>query len=167
MTATARARDHEQTADWPRPRSATGSQPALRESDVGDVVLDQGELERRLQEREAARRAKAVGTAKTVGLILGIIITLATTTLSVAGWWTQRIRADVEREAATHQRDLRLDHVEAGLADVERVMSLERIERAHQQTMLEMILKGQGQEPPKPPKEVREATAEIDQILAK
>ena len=102
---------------------------------------------------------------KAAAVVVGLSVTLLSTGLGLWRWASARVRADVEREQVAESQAARLDVVEAGLGDVEKVMQLERLERAQTQTMLRMILQGQGQVPPASD-EVEHATEEIDAILA-
>ena len=180
--------------EWRRPD--TGSQPALQHdpgsSLVSPIDLEQRladraardavDLERRLAAQAAEREAKResdkrearMNVVRFAAVVFGLAVALVTTAISVVGWWTQRVRADVEREAAEvlrqaeqQQLDARLNSVEQAVTDVERVLELGRVERGYEQSMMRMILEGQGQTPPERPADVQRAADEIGQILAK
>lgn len=164
-----------QTAPWRAPRTSTGSVPALAPAPLTDSdssVMDAEALDRALNERARARRDHNVALIKTLGMVLGVCLTLASVGSGIWAWTRARMLADFEQQREVDDQSQRLDAVEAqaaGLAqsvgDIERVMELERVERQQEQRMLEMILTGQGQTPPEPSRDVQAATEEIREIL--
>jgi len=135
-------------------------------------VAESAELERLLDERARKRREHNFALVKTLGMVLGVLVTVGSIGTGVAAWVSAGMRSDFERERAADDQAARLTDVEvkaygltAAVSDIERVMELERVERAHEQNMLRMILEGQGQTPPDPAPSVQDATARIEAIL--
>ena len=164
-------RAHESTAAWsPIARDPRTGRP-ITVSALPAVELrappapSEADFQAMLDDRAAAAAARRMAWVKAVVLVVGLAVTLSSVGLGVFRWAASRVRADVEREQSDARQVERLDAVEAGLGDVETVMRLERVERTQTQTMLRMLLTGQGQLPPEPADDVAAATARIDAIL--
>lgn len=122
----------------------------------------------------AENSLKRQAFVKRAGAVVGLLIALGTILLGVGGWYTDRVKAEVTHEVEEQSIEDRLTNEEIRtvnqgqeLKDLKNLHRLERVRDVRVETMVEMVLKGQGQEPPIITEDVKGVDKEIAEILAK